>query len=62
MTNLTIFAAMLALEGNIMYSEGKIYVVIAVVALVLLGLFAYLTYIDRKISKIEKKIKSGNGR
>lgn len=53
---------MLALEGNIMYSEGKIYVVIAVVALVLIGLFAYMMYVDRKISKIEKKIKSGNGR
>jgi hypothetical protein len=38
-------------------SEGKIYVVVAVVTIVTLGLIAYLFSIDRKISKIEKDLK-----
>lgn len=35
-------------------SSGKIYVVVAVIAVLFIGLFAYLFSIDRKISKIEK--------
>lgn len=38
-------------------SLGKFYVVIAVVLIVLLGLIAFLVYLDRKISSIEKEIK-----
>jgi hypothetical protein len=38
-------------------AEGKIYVVVAVVTIVTLGLIAYLFSIDRKISKIEKDLK-----
>jgi hypothetical protein len=41
-----------------MRSEGKIYVVIAVLVTILVGLFIYLITIDRKISNIEKSIKS----
>lgn len=37
-----------------MRSEGKIYVVVAVLSVILLGLFFYLFSIDRKISKLEK--------
>lgn len=35
-------------------SDGKIYVVVGVVLIILLGLFAYLFYIDKKLSRIEK--------
>lgn len=35
-------------------SNGKIYVVVAVVVTILLGLFIYLFSLDRKISKLEK--------
>ncbi len=37
-----------------MRSEGKIYVVVAVIAIILTGLFIYLFSIDRKISRLEK--------
>ena len=40
-----------------MYSSGKINVVIGVVSLLLIGLFIYLTILDRKVSKVEKEIK-----
>jgi CcmD family protein len=36
-------------------AEGKIYVVMAVVTTILVGLFVYLIRLDRKISKLEKK-------
>lgn len=35
-------------------SNGKIYVVVAVVVTILLGLFIYLFRLDRKISKLER--------
>ena len=38
-------------------ADGKIYVVIAVVLIILIGLFVYVTSLDRKISKLEKEIK-----
>lgn len=38
-----------------MRSEGKIYVVMAVVITILVGLFLYLIRLDRKITKLEKK-------
>ena len=37
-------------------AEGKIYVVVAVVLTVLLGLFAYLFMLDRKITRLERMI------
>jgi len=36
-------------------SSGKIYVVVAVVAVILLALIAYLFTIDAKVKKIEEK-------
>lgn len=38
-------------------SEGKIYVVVAVLVTILLGIIVYLVMIDRKVSDIEKKLK-----
>lgn len=37
-------------------SEGKIYVVVAVVVTILLGIIIYLIMIDQKVSNIEKKL------
>ncbi len=39
-----------------MRANGKIYVVVAVIAVILIGLFIYLFTIDRKVSKLEKEI------
>jgi hypothetical protein len=41
-----------------MRSEGKIYVVVAILALILVGLLLYVFLTDRKISRLEKKIKA----
>ncbi len=38
---------------DIMKSNGKIYVVVAVVLVILIGLFAYVWTLDRKITKLE---------
>ena len=35
-------------------SEGKIYVVVAVLGIILTGIIVYLINLDRKISKLEK--------
>ncbi|MCK9204599.1 MAG: hypothetical protein M0P58_09240 [Bacteroidales bacterium] len=37
-------------------SYGKIFVVVALLALILVCLFIYLYFIDRKVSKLEKEI------
>ncbi len=63
-TLLVIFTTLASINSNaqgvnnqtdIMRSNGKIYVVMAVVLIILFGLFAYLVSVDRKISKIEKE-------
>jgi K+-transporting ATPase A subunit len=38
-------------------SSGKIYVVVAVLVIILIGLFLYLLNTDKKLSRIEKNIK-----
>ena len=38
--------------------DGKIYVVIGVVLIILTGLIVYLIQIDRKVSKMEKEIEA----
>jgi CcmD family protein len=42
---------------NSLNKDGKIYIVITVISIILIGLFFYLFQLDRKISKIEKQIK-----
>lgn len=37
-------------------SEGKIYVVVAIILIVLTGLIVYLLLLDRKITKLEELI------
>lgn len=38
-----------------MRNNGKIYVVVMVLATIFAGIFAYLVFLDRKISKLEKE-------
>ena len=54
-----LFCSILSAQNNssseeLMRSNGKIYVVVAVCLTILTGLFIYVFLIDRKISKIEK--------
>lgn len=43
--------------ADAMRANGKIFVVVAVLVIILLGLILYVTRLDRKISKLEKEIK-----
>ena len=40
--------------ADVMRSNGKIYVVVAVCLTILIGLFIYVFLLDRKISRLEK--------
>lgn len=42
-------------DADVMRSNGKIYVVVAVCLTILIGLFLYVFSIDRKISNWEKE-------
>ena len=37
-------------------ADGKIYVVIAVVLLILVGIFIYLFNLDKKVTRLEKEV------
>jgi heme/copper-type cytochrome/quinol oxidase subunit 2 len=43
--------------ADAMRSNGKIYVVVAVLVIILAGLFIYLINLDRKMSRLEKNDK-----
>ena len=55
------FASVSAQDGqsvemaDAMRSSGKIYVVVAVIAIIFIGLAIYLFSIDRRLKKIEKE-------
>jgi CcmD family protein len=51
----TTFAGAETEMADTMRSNGKIYVVVAVLATIFAGIFAYLVYLDRRIGKIEKE-------
>lgn len=40
--------------ADVMRSNGKIYVVVTVLTIILIGLFIFLISIDRKVSRLEK--------
>jgi len=42
--------------ADLMRSSGKIYVVVAVLTIVFVGITLYLMQIDRKVKQLEKKI------
>lgn len=45
--------------ADTMRSEGKIYVVVAILLVILIGLVIYLITIDRKVTKLEKRLNEG---
>lgn len=48
--------------ADTMRSEGKIYVVVAILAVILIGLITYLVSIDRKATRLEKKLDEYQGK
>lgn len=42
--------------ADTMRAEGKIYVVVAILLTILGGLLVYLVLMDRKVSRLEKKV------
>ena len=46
--------------ADVMRSNGKIYVVVAVLVIIFIALVAYLISLDRKVSKLEREIKQHN--
>ena len=63
----TLIALLFTLSGfsqdaemaDTMRSEGKIYVVVAILLVILIGLVAYLIAIDRKVTRLEKRLNNG---
>lgn len=49
------FASAQTEMADTMRSNGKIYVVVTVLATIFAGIFAYLVLLDRKISRLEKE-------
>jgi len=43
--------------ADTMRSEGKIYVVVGIILLVLIGMILYLFILDRKIGKLENRLR-----
>ena len=56
--NAQIFAADTAEMADAFRADGKIYVVVAVISIVFIGLAFWLFRLDRKISRLEKNQKS----
>jgi len=42
---------------DFMRSQGKLFVVVAVIAAIFLGITAFLVYLDRRLTKLENQIK-----
>lgn len=49
-------AQTVAPETDIMRSNGKIFVVMAVIIIIMTGFFIYLISVDKKLTKIEKNL------
>ena len=45
-------------SDNLMLRDGKIYLVMTVVSIILVGLFIYVASIDKKISRLEQETKN----
>ena len=46
--------------SDFMRSIGKIYVVVAVIVAVFIGIVLFLIYLDRKLTKLENQIKEND--
>jgi len=49
-----------AADPDFMRSRGKIYVVVAVIAAIFLGIVIFLIYLDRRLTNLENQIKDDN--
>ena len=56
LTSLNSFAQEEVQMADQMRADGKIWVVVAVIAIVFIGIITYLVLLDRKINKIEKSL------
>jgi CcmD family protein len=45
--------------ADLLHSNGRIYVVVGVLAIIFLGIIAYLVSLDRKLNRLEKQIQQG---
>lgn len=58
----TMFSAMLqaqpATVADQLMQSGKLYAVIAVFSVILLGIFVFLFFLERKISRLEEEVKN----
>jgi uncharacterized membrane protein YdcZ (DUF606 family) len=58
----TMFSGMLQAQttpvADQLMQSGKLYTVIAVLSVILLGIFIFLFYLERKISKLEDEVKN----
>jgi len=46
--------------ADTMRSNGKIYVVVGIILIILIGLITYLFLLDRKVGRLEKRLKDQN--
>lgn len=46
--------------ADVMRSEGKIYVVVGIIGIVLGGILVYVIYTDRKITRLEDQFKDNS--
>ena len=51
-------SAQTASTADKLLEHGKLNAVIAVVAVILLGIFAFLFYLEKKIKKLEQEVKN----
>lgn len=52
----SVFAQQEVEMADTMRSEGKIYVVVAIMLIIFIGVAIYLFMVDRKVSALEKKL------
>lgn len=56
-TSVPVFAQEVEMADT-MRSNGKIYVIVAIILIVLVGLITYLFMLDRKVRKLEKRLEN----
>lgn len=42
---------------SVMVKDGKIYLVLTIASIIMIGLFLYVTSVDRKLTQLEKNVK-----
>mgnify|MGYP000509660943 CR=1 FL=1 len=58
---LTLYTGVLMAQGSetdFFRNTGKIYVVVAIIVATFIGIFLFLIYMERKVSKLEKESKN----